>query len=125
MDSSINLFLKHTDTSLFGAVKSVRNYQIYKIYKYSDKTYSSTTFSTRGSILPDKGSNPGRRGEKPAANRMSYGMAFRVWYGLDCNLPPETSFLAGISPGFHQSLLETTGTLHKCFRPYFQFTSHL
>jgi hypothetical protein len=32
------------------------------------------------SHLPDLGSNPGRRGGKPATNRLSYGAAFAVFY---------------------------------------------
>jgi hypothetical protein len=41
--------------------------------KYSEKTCPSTTLSTINPTWPDPGSNPGRRGGKPATNRLSYG----------------------------------------------------
>jgi hypothetical protein len=40
--------------------------------KYSDKTCSSATLTTANNIWPDLGSNPGRRGGKPATNHLSY-----------------------------------------------------
>jgi hypothetical protein len=46
--------------------------------KYSEKTYSSATLSTTNPTWPDPGSNPGRRGGKPATNRLSYGAASPV-----------------------------------------------
>jgi hypothetical protein len=46
--------------------------------KYSEKTCPSATLSATNPIWPDLGSNPGRRGGKPAANRLSYGTALRV-----------------------------------------------
>jgi hypothetical protein len=51
--------------------------------KYSEKTCPSTTLPTTNPTWPDLGSNPGRRGGKPANNRLSYGTAcvlcFVVW----------------------------------------------
>jgi hypothetical protein len=44
--------------------------------KYSEKICSSATLSTTNPTWPDPGSNPGRRGRKPATNRLSYGAAF-------------------------------------------------
>jgi hypothetical protein len=41
--------------------------------KYSEKTCPSATLSTTNPTWPDPGSNPGRRGGKPATNRLSYG----------------------------------------------------
>jgi hypothetical protein len=41
--------------------------------KYSEKTYLRATLSTTNPSLPDPGLNPGRRGGKPATNRLSYG----------------------------------------------------
>jgi hypothetical protein len=41
--------------------------------KYSEKTCPSVTLSTTNPIWKDPGSNPGRRGGKPATNRLSYG----------------------------------------------------
>jgi hypothetical protein len=32
---------------------------------------------------PDPGSNPGRRGGKPATNRLNYGAANKWWYTLN------------------------------------------
>jgi hypothetical protein len=49
------------------------------IPKYSEKTYPSATLSTTNPIWPDLGSNPGRRGGKPATNRLSYGTASSNW----------------------------------------------
>jgi hypothetical protein len=43
--------------------------------KYSDKTCPIATFSTTNPTLPDLGSNPGRRGGKPATNCLSYSTA--------------------------------------------------
>jgi hypothetical protein len=43
--------------------------------KYSENTYPSATLSTTNPTWPDLGSNPGRRGGKPATNRLSYGTA--------------------------------------------------
>jgi hypothetical protein len=43
--------------------------------KYSEKTFPSATSSTTNPTWPDPGSNPGRSGEKPATNRLSYGAA--------------------------------------------------
>jgi hypothetical protein len=43
--------------------------------KYSEKTCPSATLSTTIPTWPDLGSNPGRRGGKPATNRLSYGTA--------------------------------------------------
>jgi hypothetical protein len=41
--------------------------------KYSEKTCPSATLSTTNPTWPEPGSNPGRRGGKPANNRLSYG----------------------------------------------------
>jgi hypothetical protein len=43
--------------------------------KYSEKTCPSATLSTTNPTYPDLGSNPCRRGGKPATNRLSYGAA--------------------------------------------------
>jgi hypothetical protein len=43
--------------------------------KYSEKTCPSATLSTTNLTWPDLGSNPGRRGGKPATNRLRYGTA--------------------------------------------------
>jgi hypothetical protein len=40
--------------------------------KYSEKTCPSATLSTANPTWPDPGSNPGRRGGKPATTRRSY-----------------------------------------------------
>jgi hypothetical protein len=44
--------------------------------KYSEKTCPSATVSTTNPTWPNPGSNPGRRGGKPATNRLSYGAAY-------------------------------------------------
>jgi hypothetical protein len=43
--------------------------------KYSEKTCPNATLSTTSRTWPDPGWNPGRRGGKPATNRLSYGAA--------------------------------------------------
>jgi hypothetical protein len=43
--------------------------------KYSEKICPSATLSTTNTTWPDPGSNPGRRGGKPATNCLSYGAA--------------------------------------------------
>jgi hypothetical protein len=43
--------------------------------KYSEKTCTSATLSTTNPTWPDPCANPGRRGGKPATNRLSYGAA--------------------------------------------------
>jgi hypothetical protein len=43
--------------------------------KYSEKTCPSATLSTTNPTWLDPGLNPGRRGGKPATNRLSYGAA--------------------------------------------------
>jgi hypothetical protein len=43
--------------------------------KYSEKTCPSATLSTTNATWPDLSSNPGRRGSKPAINRLRYGTA--------------------------------------------------
>jgi hypothetical protein len=45
--------------------------------KYSEKTCPSATLSTTNPTWSDRGSNPGRRGGKPATHRLSYGTAMR------------------------------------------------
>jgi hypothetical protein len=44
--------------------------------KYSEKTCPSITLPTTNPTWPDPGSNPGRRGGKPATNRLSYCTAY-------------------------------------------------
>jgi hypothetical protein len=46
--------------------------------KYSEKTCPSTTLSTTNPTWPDLCANTGRRGVKPATNRLSYGAAFTL-----------------------------------------------
>jgi hypothetical protein len=48
--------------------------------KYSEKTCPSATLSTTNPTWLDPGLNPGRRGEKPATNRLSYGAALQRAY---------------------------------------------
>jgi hypothetical protein len=43
--------------------------------KYSEKTCPSATSSTTNPTWPEPGSNPSRRGGRPATNRLSYGAA--------------------------------------------------
>jgi hypothetical protein len=50
--------------------------------EYSEITCPSATLFTTNSTWPDLGSNPDRRGGKPATNRLSYGKAKRRILGL-------------------------------------------
>jgi hypothetical protein len=47
--------------------------------KYSEKTCPSATLSTTNPTWLDPGLNPGRRGGKPATNRLSYGAAYSLF----------------------------------------------
>jgi hypothetical protein len=65
--------------------------------KYSKKTCPGATLTTTNPTWPDPGSNPGRRGGKPATNRLSYGAAlhmpyFYPYFAWDIELSP--SFLS-------------------------------
>jgi hypothetical protein len=46
--------------------------------KYSEKTCPSATLSTTNPTWLDPGLNPGRRGGKPATDRLSYDAAQRI-----------------------------------------------
>jgi hypothetical protein len=48
--------------------------------KYSEKTCPSATSSATDPTWPDLGSIPGRRGGKPATNRLSYDTAWKVLF---------------------------------------------
>jgi hypothetical protein len=50
--------------------------------KYWEKTCPSATLSTTNFTWLDPGSNPGRRGGKPATNRLSYGAASVCVYAV-------------------------------------------
>jgi hypothetical protein len=50
--------------------------------KYSEKTCPSATLSTTNPTWLDPGLNTGRRGGKPATNRLSYGAASLQCYGF-------------------------------------------
>jgi hypothetical protein len=54
--------------------------------KYSEKTCRSAPLSTTIATWSDMGSNPGRRGGKPANNRLSYGTANMIRYLTDWQL---------------------------------------
>jgi hypothetical protein len=55
--------------------------------KYSEKTCTGATLSTTNPTWPDLGSNPGRRGGKPATNRLNYGVPSPVkWHTLPSSL---------------------------------------
>jgi hypothetical protein len=43
---------------------------------YSEKTCPNATLSTTNPMWPDSGSNPDRRGGKPATNRLKYGTGY-------------------------------------------------
>jgi hypothetical protein len=49
--------------------------------KYSEKTCPSATLSTTNPTWLDLGSNPGRRSDKPATNRLRYGTATNYLWG--------------------------------------------
>jgi hypothetical protein len=66
--------------------------------KYSEKTCPSATLFTTNPTWPDLGSNPGRRGGKPATNHLSYGTAF-VYVSVHSNkhFLPETCSMEFVS----------------------------
>jgi hypothetical protein len=53
--------------------------------KYSEKSYPSATLPTTNPTSPNLGSNPGRRGGKPATNRLSHGIWKEVTLNLHCS----------------------------------------
>jgi hypothetical protein len=61
--------------------------------RYSEETCPSATLSTTNPTWPDLGSNPGRRGGKPATNRLSYGTDY---FFLDQR--PKRNVLWGFQP---------------------------
>jgi hypothetical protein len=58
------------DCGVIGGMKIVQGKP-----KYSEKTCPSAILSTTNPTWPDPAANPGRRGGKPATNRLSYGAA--------------------------------------------------
>jgi hypothetical protein len=64
-----------------------------------ERSCPSATLSTTNPTWPDPGSNPGRRGGKPATNRLSYGVALRIFFESYCpstpGCPSQTQFLVG------------------------------
>jgi hypothetical protein len=63
------------------------------------------------SHLPDRGSNPGRRGGKPATNRLSYGAANRKII--------TTFYLVSVSQFIYNSRIYTVYTITIYFGHYF------
>jgi hypothetical protein len=57
--------------------------------KYADKTCPSATLSTTNPTRPDPGLNPGRRGGKPAINRLSFDTANGPIFISILNLPKD------------------------------------
>jgi hypothetical protein len=47
------------------------------------ETCPSVTLSTTNPTWTDPGSNPGLRGERPATNRLSHGMALVIYLSMD------------------------------------------
>jgi hypothetical protein len=83
--------------------------------KYSEKTYPSATLSTTNPTWPDPGSNPGRRGEKPATNRLSYGAAILFMFSsvlLKC-----VSLHCAYLCQHYTTFLCNTDCLHICMIP--------
>jgi hypothetical protein len=57
------------DDGEFGGMKNGRGTEVLR------ENLPSATLSTINPTWPDPGSNPGRRGGKPATNRLRYGAA--------------------------------------------------
>jgi hypothetical protein len=111
--------------------------------KYSEKTCPSPTLSTTNPTRPDPGSNPGRRGGKPATNRLSYGVAISTFSNIiysmyililsshvlvhprnilfassfQCNIPRTFSrFLVGATIILHLTILVIFGNEYNLWR---------
>jgi hypothetical protein len=87
--------------------------------KYSEKTYPSTTLSTTNPTWLDPGLNPGRRGGKPAANRLSYGAAFPKRLSNILFLKPYES---GTKTDLHKTII---GVLHLSRNMFSRILSNL
>jgi hypothetical protein len=72
-------------------------WELAKKMNYLEKTCPSATLSTTNPTWPDLGSNPGRRGGKPATNRLSYGTAL-VRTNYNCAVSRDSS--VGIGTGY-------------------------
>jgi hypothetical protein len=94
--------------------------------KYSEKACPSATLSTKNPTWPDPDLNPGRRGGKPATNRLSYGAAKPATncpcYGATTTSP--VSYFAGVevltavtinSKVFWAVALRTSAEIHRYF----------
>jgi hypothetical protein len=73
--SAANWPIVPTPDDIWWIWSSRRNENWQRKPKYSKKTCPSATLSTTNPTCPDLGSNPGRRGGKPATNRLSYATA--------------------------------------------------
>jgi hypothetical protein len=61
--------------------KLVQWRSVWESEMYSEKTCPSATLSTTNLTWLDRALNPGRRGGKPATNRLSYGAALVLQIG--------------------------------------------
>jgi hypothetical protein len=68
----------------FGGIKIGRETEVL------GETCPSATLCNTNPTWPDPGSNPGRRGGKPATNRLSYGSASLLWL-IVWNMRPKLS----------------------------------
>jgi hypothetical protein len=66
------------------------------------KTCPSATLSTKNSTLTDPGTNPGLRGGRPAANRLSHGTAYVL--GLRCMIQADHVVCMGVLNNAHVNL---------------------
>jgi hypothetical protein len=75
MSANIWLFVPALDDRWWWVWSSWWNENWQGKPKHSEKTCPNATLFTTNPAWPDPGSNPGRRGGKPATNRLSCGMA--------------------------------------------------
>jgi hypothetical protein len=74
--------------------------------KYSEKT---RPLSTTNPTCPDPGSNPGRRGGKPATNRLSYGAASSLPNSSCCLVKDQHATIPSFVDWFRHSKLNGGG----------------
>jgi hypothetical protein len=89
--------------------------------KYSEKTCPSATLCTTNPTWLDPGLNPGRRGGKPATNRLSYGATYNEYYSkIICSINKiQQTFMRWLLSIFNLVAFNINNVFELCIRSYF------